>query len=135
MEMALQNPALAMSASRSKARAIAWWVITGVFCFLMSFTAYAEMRFPDVVREFTRLGFSAGYFREELSWAKVIGVVVLLAPVPERLKEWAYVGFAINLVSALIAHFAMGDAVAAWIWSAGSLALLVASYGLRTGSK
>jgi hypothetical protein len=29
--------------------------------------------------------------------------------VPARLKEWAYAGFAINLVSALIAHLSIGD--------------------------
>ena len=49
------------------------------------------------------------YFRVELSWAKLIGVAVILAPVPARLKEWANAGFAINLVSALIAHLSMGD--------------------------
>ena len=98
---------------KARGKTIAYWIVTAIFCSLISFTAYAEMRFPDVVREFTRLGFSADYFREELSWAKVIGVVVLLAPVPARVKEWAYVGFAINLISALIAHFAMGDAAAA----------------------
>jgi len=114
---------------------IAYWVVTVIFCSLMSFTAYAEMRYPDVVREFTRLGFSAGYFREELSWAKVIGVVVLLAPVPARVREWAYAGFVINLVSALIAHFAMGDAAAAWGWAAGMLALVVASHLLWNSSK
>ncbi len=37
-------------------------------------------------------------------WAKLFGVVLLLAPVPARLKEWAYAGFAIDLGSALIAH-------------------------------
>ena len=114
----------------SNAKTIVYWAVTAIFCSLISFTAYAEMRYPDVVQEFTRLGFSAGYFREELSWAKVIGVVVLLAPVPARVKEWAYVGFAINLISALIAHFAMGDAAAAWGWAAGMLALVVASYVL-----
>ena len=123
------------AAGGSKAVTIAYWVVTAIFCSLMSFTAYAEMRYPDVVREFTRLGFSAGYFREELSWAKVIGVVVLLAPVPARVKEWAYAGFVINLISALIAHFAMGDAAAAWGWAAGMLALVVASYLLWNSSK
>ena len=57
---------------------------------------------------FTHLGFPA-YFRVELSWAKLLGVVLLLAPVPARLKEWAYAGFAINLGSALIAHLSVGD--------------------------
>ncbi len=121
--------------SASKKKTIAYWVVTAIFCSLISFTAYAEMRYPDVVQEFTRLGFSAGYFREELSWAKVIGVVVLLAPVPARIKEWAYAGFAINLISALIAHFAMGDAAAAWGWAAGMLALVAASYLLWNRSK
>ena len=38
------------------------------------------------------------------------GVAALLVPmVPARLKEWAYAGFAITLVSALIAHLAVGD--------------------------
>ena len=123
------------AAGGSKAVTIAYWVVTAIFCSLMSFTAYAEMRYPDVVREFTRLGFSAGYFREELSWAKVIGVVVLLAPVPARVREWAYAGFVINLISALIAHFAMGDAAAAWGWAAGMLALVVASHLLWNSSK
>ena len=35
-----------------------------------------------------RLGFT-DYFRAELAWAKLLGVVLLLAPVPARLKEWA----------------------------------------------
>jgi hypothetical protein len=33
----------------------------------------------------------------ELSWAKLLGVVLTLAPAPARLKEWVYAGFAINL--------------------------------------
>ena len=74
----------------------------------MSFTAYAELRLPQVAEAFTHLGFPA-YFRLELSWAKLLGVVLMLVPVPARLKEWAYAGFAINLASALIAHLSMGD--------------------------
>ena len=35
----------------------------------------------------TRLGFT-DYFRVELAWAKLLGAVLLLAPVPARLKEW-----------------------------------------------
>jgi hypothetical protein len=35
---------------------------------------------------FTHLGFPA-YFRVELSWAKLLGVVLMLAPVPAGLEE------------------------------------------------
>ena len=59
----------------------------------------------------TRLGFT-DYFRVEPAWAKLLGAVllgaVLLAPVPARLKEWAYAAFAITLGSALIAHLSIG---------------------------
>ena len=41
----------------------------------------------------TRPGFT-DYFRVELVWAKLLGAVLLLAPVPARLKEWAYGAFA-----------------------------------------
>jgi hypothetical protein len=94
----------------------------------MSFTAYAELRLPQVAEAFTHLGFPAYFFRVELSWAKLLGVVLLLAPVPARLKEWAYAGFAINLASAVIAHLAVGDGPAAWGWAAGTGVLLGLSY-------
>jgi hypothetical protein len=76
---------------------------------------------------FTHLGYPA-YFRVELSWAKLLGVALLLAPVSSRLKEWAYAGFAITLGSALIAHFAMGDGPQAWSWAAGTGVLWGLSY-------
>jgi DoxX-like family len=57
-------------------------------------------------------------------------VVVLLAPVPARLKEWAYAGFAITLVSALIAHFSVGDGPEAWSFAAGTSVLWMLSYVL-----
>jgi len=94
-----------------RAESIVYWVVTALFCLQMSFTAYAELRLPQVDDAFTHLGFP-GYFRVELSWAKLLGVVLMLAPVPARLKEWAYAGFAIDLASALIAHFA--GAMALW---------------------
>ena len=64
----------------------------------------------------------------ELSWAKFVGVLLLLAPVPARLKEWAYAGFAIDLASALIAHFAVGDGPEAWGWAAVTGVLWGLSY-------
>ena len=56
----------------------------------------------------TRLGFT-DYFGVELAWAKLLGAALSLAPVPARLKEWAYAAFAITLGSALIAHLSIGE--------------------------
>ena len=116
-----------MSNPRSKGMVIAFWIFTALFCLQIGFTAYAQLRLPQVAAEFTRLGFPA-YFRVELAWAKLLGVLLLLAPVPARLKEWAYAGFAITLGSALIAHFSVGDGPEAWGWAAGTSVLWGLSY-------
>ena len=113
--------------SRSKGIVIGFWIVTALFCLQMSFTAYAQLRLPQVAEMFTHLGFPA-YFRVELSWAKLLGVAMLLAPAPARLKEWAYAGFAIDLASAVIAHVAVGDGPAAWSWAAVTGVLWALSY-------
>jgi hypothetical protein len=132
MESTLHNPALIAARTTSKAATIAWWLVTALFCLEMSFTAYYElMRLPEAAQAFTNLGFPAPWFRIELSWAKVAGVIVLLVPmISARLKEWAYAGFAINLVSALIAHLSLGQGPRFWSPSAITSVFWVLSYFL-----
>lgn len=113
---------------RSRGVTAVYWAATALFCLQMGFTAYAQLALPQVADSFRHLGFPA-YFRVELSLAKLAGVLVLLAPVPARLKEWAYAGFAINLVSALVAHLAVGDGPQAWGWAVGTGVLWSLSYG------
>jgi hypothetical protein len=129
MESTLRSPFLAAEAT-PKSKTIVYWVATTLFCVQMSFTAYAQLRLPQVAEAFTHLGFP-GYFRVELSWAKLIGVVLMLAPVPARLKEWAYAGFAIDLASALIAHVSVGDGPESWSWAVGTGMLWGLSYFFR----
>lgn len=111
----------------SKATTLGFWIATTLFTLQMGFTAYAQLRLPQVAEAFTHLGFPA-YFRVELSYAKFLGLFLLVTPVPARLKEWAYAGFAITLASALVAHFAVGDGVQAWGWAAGTSVLWALSY-------
>jgi hypothetical protein len=130
VESTLQKPALVAARSIPRAVTVAFWIFTGLFCLEMSFTAYWElMQLPAAAQAFARLGFSADAFRIELSWAKVVGVAALLVPmVPARLKEWAYAGFAINLVSAIIAHLSIHDRPAALAPSSITSVLWVGSY-------
>jgi DoxX-like protein len=127
MASTLEKPALVAAETTAKATTVAYWITTSLFCLQMGFTAYAQLRLPQVAEMFTHLGFPA-YFRVELSWAKLLGIVLLLAPVPARLKEWAYAGFAITLASALIAHSSVGDGPAVWSWSAVTSVLWGLSY-------
>ena len=113
--------------SHSKSTRIGFWIATGLFCLQMGFTAYAQLSLPQVADAFKHLGFP-DYFRVELSLAKLLGVFLLLAPVPARLKEWAYAGFAIDVASAIIAHVAVGDGAEAWVWAAATGVLWALSY-------
>jgi DoxX-like family len=118
-----------LSVPRSKRIVIGFWLVTALFCLQIGFTAYAQLSLPQVAEAFTHLGFP-DYFRVELAWAKLLGVALLLAPVPTRLKEWAYAGFAITLGSALIAHLSVGDGPEAWGFAAGTSVLWGLSYFL-----
>jgi hypothetical protein len=69
MESTLQKPARSpteLKVPRSKGIVIAFWIVTALFCLQMGFTAYAQLRLPQVAAMFTHLGFPA-YFRVELS--------------------------------------------------------------------
>ena len=119
----------------SRALVTGFWIFTALFCLEMIFTAYYELLvLPQAAQAFTRLGFPAASFRVELSWAKVAGVAALLVPmVPARgvmyvIKEWAYAGFAINLISALIAHLSIHDRPQALAPSAITSVLWALSY-------
>ncbi|MFY3746365.1 DoxX family protein [Anaeromyxobacter sp. Red801] len=135
METILQTPAPVAARTPSRATTLGYWAVTALFCLQMTFTAYAQLRLPQVAEAFAHLGFPA-YFRVELSLAKLLGVALLLAPVPARLKEWAYAGFAVDVASAVVAHVAVGDGPEAWGWAAGTGVLWALSYvlwRLRTG--
>jgi hypothetical protein len=91
---------------------IIYWITTGMVCAVMvfsiiSFTFFDRVQYPEGA--FVHLGLP-NYFKIELTIAKILGVLALLIPhVPTKIKEFAYFGFAITLISASIAHFSVGD--------------------------
>lgn len=87
-----------------------YWIFTVLVVIAMIFSSYSDLCDPEVAKAIDHLGFP-GYFRIELGILKIIGIILLLAPVPSFMKEWAYAGFTITFVSAFIAHTASGDPV------------------------
>ena len=49
------------------------------------------------------------YFVNILAMGKMVGLVILLGPKMPRLKEWAYSGFTITILSACYSHLSLGD--------------------------
>ena len=93
-----------------------YWTTTGIVCAVMVFSIINfvfndHFPFPNGKEgAFVHLGLP-NYFKIELTIAKTLGVLALLIPtIPAKIKEFAYFGFAITLLSAAIAHFARGDA-------------------------
>jgi DoxX-like family len=74
------------------------------------------------------------YFSDLLAAGKLVGVSVLLAPGLVKLKEWAYVGFGITVLSACYSHFLSGDGLLA-LEPLVTFAALVVSYLTRPASR
>ena len=106
---------------------ITYWVLTGIVGLLMLLSSYMYFTNPMAKEGFAHLGFP-DYLRIELGIAKFLGALALLLPVPRKVKEWAYAGFAINFISALIAHIASGDAAANFMMLPVLIAILIGSY-------
>lgn len=106
---------------------IIYWVATIIVSLMMAFSAYSYLTNPDIKQAFVHLGFP-GYFRVELAIAKLMGAVLLLAPVAARIKEWTYASFFIVFVSAFIAHTASADVISMRVMPLIFLALLATSY-------
>ena len=104
-----------------------YYTATGIFCLWMIKNAIAYLSAPQAKILCTHFGFP-DYFRIELAIAKIMGVLVLLFPLKGRLKEWAYAGFTIVMISGFIAHVCSGDSMGEAFPAMLALGLLMASY-------
>ena len=118
-----------------KAKLIAYWIVTVLFCLGMGFGAVLDlMRAPEVMKTLAHLGYPE-YLATILGVAKVMGVIAVLLPGSGRLKEWAYAGFTFDLLGALISHAVSGDAIKDLLPPIILLVLGAASYQLRPPSR
>ncbi len=116
--------------SEMNAKIITYWIVTVLISAMMLLSAYMYLSgAPKMVEAFHALGYP-DYFRVMLGVAKVLGVAVLLAPGLRVPKEWAYAGFAITFVAAVVSHLECGQGPATIAPVVASL-LLIASYYLR----
>ena len=110
-----------------KAIKITYWATTVIVTIMMIYSAYAYLTQDAMVQAFHHLGYP-DYFRVELAYGKLIGAILLIAPVSARIKEWVYAGFIITFVSAFISHLSLGDPANYYSMPLIFLALLIVSY-------
>jgi peptidoglycan/LPS O-acetylase OafA/YrhL len=92
-----------------KTKKIAYWLTTTLFALDMALAGVLYLlHAPFLMKAFAHLGYP-DYFPNILGVAKILGACALLAPVPSRLKEWAYAGFGITLISGFVSHLVLGD--------------------------
>ena len=113
---------------KMKKNKIIFWVSTGIVTVMMLFSAFGYFTNIEMKAAFVHLGFP-DYFRIELGVLKVLGALALIIPiVPSKLKEFAYFGFALTFVSALIGHVSSGDPISMAIMPIVFFGILTVSY-------
>lgn len=109
-----------------KTTKIIYWVTTSIICLFASSAIFMN---SEMAIEGTKHVGIPRWLGLEISIGQLIGLVLLIIPaVPARLKEWAYVGFGILYISAVVAHIAIGDPINNTIMAIVFFGLLLASY-------
>lgn len=89
---------------------IFYWIFTGLFGFLMFFSAIPDVLSSPVAIEGMHKGLGYPvYFVPFIGVAKMLGVVAILVPGFPRIKEWAYAGLFFDLIGASYSIFAVGN--------------------------
>jgi hypothetical protein len=89
-----------------KATKIIYWVSTILYA-LFSMSGIFFMNNPQSTDMMKHLGVP-NWLSVELTIGKFIGGLILILPfIPKRIKEWAYVAFGIDVISAIISLVAV----------------------------
>jgi hypothetical protein len=104
---------------------IIYWIATGLLAtgMVMSSVMYLSQN-EEMVTNFTAIGYPV-FLLSILGVAKLLGGITLIAPAPDKLKEWAYAGFAFVFIGAAWTHVATHTP---WIAPVIALAILAVSY-------
>lgn len=92
-----------------KSRNIAYWVASVLVTIVFGTSGLlAAMHAAPMMAGLRHLGYP-DYFVNILAAGKIVGLIVLLGPKMPRLKEWAYAGFSITILSGCYSHLSSGD--------------------------
>ena len=105
-----------------------YWIVTGLMAAFMLMASIPDvLRIPQAVSIFGHLGYPV-YLLPFLGTAKTLGVIAVLTPRLQRLKEWAFAGLVFDVIGALYSHLSVGDPPSAWLPAAIALVLVGGAY-------
>lgn len=105
------------------------WLFLTLFCIMILTSVWNYIfDFKETLAEFRMLGYPS-HLIHPLVVAQVLGLMILISNRGKWLVEWAYAGFFMNMVFAIIAHYvtAQGNGAAAVV----GLILLWTAYVLH----
>jgi hypothetical protein len=109
---------------------VTYWILTGLAAAFMLMASIPDvLQSSAAVEIFRHLGFPP-YLLPFIGFAKILGVIVILLPMFQTLKEWAYAGLVFDLTGAFYSHISVGDGPGNWIFAIVGLLLVGSSYGL-----
>ncbi|UAY56594.1 DoxX family protein [Arachidicoccus terrestris] len=112
--------------NNKKSTKITYWVTTLIIAlFELSGAFFIN---SEIAKAGTRHLMLPEWFRWEVSIGHIIGGILLIVPVSKRIKEWTYVAFGIDFISAFIAYAAVDGWTASLFSPLLFMALLVVSY-------
>jgi hypothetical protein len=107
---------------------IIYWITTILICFLMAFSGYNDLtQNAGFVAAMKHLGYP-DYLMTFLGVAKIAAVIVLLVPMQNRLKDWAYAGIAFDVLGAAYSHYKSGDGASAYMLPLIGFVIAMISY-------
>lgn len=116
---------VSLSKQRKKYKVI-YWISTGfIALFELSGAFFIN---SEMAKEGMRHLGLPEWFRWEVSIGHVIGGVLLIVPINSRVKEWVYVAFGIDFISAFIAYLSIDGITGNTFSPLIMLGILIISY-------
>ena len=115
---------------KSKGIKITYWIVTIIFAAFMLFSGISELMQTEQGKEaLAALGYPI-YLNIILGVAKVFGAIAIVQTKFRTIKEWAYAGFAFDIVGASLSFALNGDGMVAALFPLVFLIVLFLSYVL-----
>ncbi len=105
---------------------IIYWIATGLIAFFeLSGSLFMN---SEMAKEGMRHLGLPDWFRWEVSIGHLIGGILLVVPINKRIKEWVYVAFGIDFISAFIAYLSIDGFGVNTLTPLISFGILIVSY-------